>query len=254
MPNLNRHSVSSVITTHCSSPVLAGAVTLRFMTKQETKYIRATAVALATVSLFAAPQAIAEASKVKSHHSDRGRADTLLVECGSSEYRRTECRVNANFNVRDARVYRQKSSSDCIRGDDWGLHRNAIWVKDGCRAVFEVSNRQYARGYRDRDYGYGDRQGGYGRDGDWGRQVGYTQVNHRKARRAISLCSREANYRAWDRGLYSAQYRNLPEVRYGKQNRLRVEGVMTTLDDNGRNRTSTVCVIENGRVLRFRFD
>ena len=66
------------------------------MTKQEAKYIRATAVALATVSLFAAPQAIAEASnKVKSHYKDRGQADTLLVECGSSEYRRTElCQVH----------------------------------------------------------------------------------------------------------------------------------------------------------------
>ena len=38
-------------------------------------------------------------------------------------------------------LVRQLSHSTCVEGQSWGLSRHAVWVKDGCRAVFRNTSR-----------------------------------------------------------------------------------------------------------------
>ena len=75
-------------------------------------------------------------------------------DCGSSDNRRGECRVG----WRDARLIRQDSNADCIRGRTWGIDGGVLWVDRGCRGVFADAG----------GWGGGDRPGwGGGRPG-WG--------------------------------------------------------------------------------------
>ena len=57
------------------------------------------------------------------------------VTCESEERRMKECAMNTRGSVR---MVKQLSSARCVEGVNWGLNRNSIWVKDGCRAVFEL--------------------------------------------------------------------------------------------------------------------
>jgi hypothetical protein len=57
------------------------------------------------------------------------------VTCESEDGRMKECAMNTRGSVR---VARQISSTKCVEGVNWGLNRNSIWVKDGCRAEFEL--------------------------------------------------------------------------------------------------------------------
>lgn len=82
------------------------------------------------------------------------------VECSSRDYRFTRCSVD----WRDARLLRQTSSSQCIRGRTWGVDRSGLWVDNGCAGVFAEAGR----GYDDRP-GYG---GGNWRPGpDWDQDI-----------------------------------------------------------------------------------
>ncbi|MCQ4163811.1 DUF3011 domain-containing protein [Tahibacter harae] len=80
---------------------------------------------------------------------DRGRDDSDSlpdrVTCESRDNRQVECDMNTRGNVR---VAQQLSKTACVEGRTWGLNRHSIWVKDGCRAVFERDTS----GPRDRDY------------------------------------------------------------------------------------------------------
>jgi hypothetical protein len=60
------------------------------------------------------------------------------VTCESNDKRQVECGMNTRGNVR---VVRQLSKTACVEGSNWGLSRHAVWVKDGCRAVFAVDDR-----------------------------------------------------------------------------------------------------------------
>ena len=73
------------------------------------------------------------------------------ISCSSNDGKYNRC----NVPWRDARVVRQESKGDCIRGQSWGIDRRGLWVDRGCRAVFAE-----ARG-RDNRY---DQNRGYGRD------------------------------------------------------------------------------------------
>ena len=47
-------------------------------------------------------------------------------------------------------LVRKESRADCVRGWSWGtLGRDAIWVSEGCRAVFEVQGRPSSSGRAD---------------------------------------------------------------------------------------------------------
>lgn len=67
------------------------------------------------------------------------------VTCESRDNRQVECDMNTRGNVR---VAQQLSKTACVEGRSWGLNRHSVWVKDGCRAVFERDTS----GARDRDY------------------------------------------------------------------------------------------------------
>ena len=72
------------------------------------------------------------------------------ITCESTNNHRNTCSVDRGSRVR---LVRQLSDTSC-RGN-WGYDRDRIWVRNGCRAEFAVSDRQ--------DGGY-DRNDGYNRN------------------------------------------------------------------------------------------
>ncbi len=57
------------------------------------------------------------------------------IACESEGGRLKECNMNTQGTVR---LTRQNSSTKCVQGVNWGVNKNSVWVKDGCRAVFEL--------------------------------------------------------------------------------------------------------------------
>jgi hypothetical protein len=57
------------------------------------------------------------------------------VTCESEDGRMRECAMNTRGDVR---IVRQISNTRCVEGRNWGTSRNSVWVKDGCRAEFEL--------------------------------------------------------------------------------------------------------------------
>ncbi len=54
------------------------------------------------------------------------------VECRSNNYSLQRCPVP----WRDARMVRQLSDTQCVRGMNWGVDRRGIWVDRGCAGRF----------------------------------------------------------------------------------------------------------------------
>ena len=84
------------------------------------------------------------------------------IRCESSSNRTHQCNVNGRGEVR---LVRQLSSSACIEGRSWDYSPNRVWVSDGCRAEFQVSDRGngWGGGYADDDYADNDTSwDGYG--------------------------------------------------------------------------------------------
>ena len=73
------------------------------------------------------------------------------VECRSSNYAFQRCQVP----WRDARLVRQISNTQCVRGQNWGVDRGGLWVDRGCAGRFV------------------DARGGYGGDDDEGYRGGW---------------------------------------------------------------------------------
>ena len=81
------------------------------------------------------------------------------VDCASRNYAYTRCDVP----WRDARIVRQLSDTQCVRGRNWGIDRRGLWVDGGCAGRFVAAGRDD----RDRD----DRGGGGWRpDAGWDRR------------------------------------------------------------------------------------
>jgi len=78
-----------------------------------------------------------------------GGAAANQVTCESVGSRQTDCPMNTRGKVR---MVRQLSKSACTEGVNWGLFKNSVWVKDGCRAVFAVDTS-----VSDADYSGSDR-------------------------------------------------------------------------------------------------
>ena len=227
--------------------------------------------AIAATTLFAAPSALAEngaklqfvSKDLKSAHRDdrrdrNVRGQTVLRECGSSGYRNNRCHFDVGFRIVDARVHDRKSKGSCDEGDEWGLNGNTMWVRDGCRAIFELSsvrfhdhrdNRQYdGRNGHDRDGRYGHDRHDY--PGDYSRRISYSDQ-----RMAIGACARAANREVYRYDAYSAQYTRQPHVESGRKGRLRVTGTVRVHGQHGfKNRHSVCAVGRDGRVNRFSFD
>ncbi len=231
--------------------------------------------AIAASALFVSPAALAESGAktqpvskdLKSAHRDHrydrnARGQTVLRECGSSGYRSNRCYFDVGFDIVDARVHDRKSKGSCDEGDEWGLNGNMMWIRDGCRAIFELSSVRYydSRNDRHRDGRYGhdrhDRDGRYGHDRrhdyphDYSRRVSYSDQ-----RVAIGACARAANREVYRYDAYSAQYSRQPRVEIGRKGRLRVTGTVRVHGQNGFRNRQTVCTVgRDGRIDRFRFD
>lgn len=218
----------------------------------------AAAAALAAMSLSVVSSASAEPVKATlkgdARHAAHGappnaRQRVARISCSSGDYRKQVCRLDVGFAVRDARLIRQHSNADCDRGEDWGLQADGLWVAHGCRGEFEVSGRAYkgnGRGYGGDDYSrrdtpYHNRHAG----------ADMHNARHEASDAAIAACAREGAYRAWDRGRYSAQYTEIPYVRFGDRSRVRVIGDMQTLGARGFRRVRTNCLVIKGRVAEF---
>lgn len=84
-------------------------------------------------------------------HAQRG-DDT--IRCESNGGHRQICPVP----WRDARMVRQESNTDCVRGQTWGVDRRGVWVDRGCRGVFAAADERWGRG-------------GWHPGRDWNRQI-----------------------------------------------------------------------------------
>jgi hypothetical protein len=70
----------------------------------------------------------------------------IQIKCQSIGGRWGACPVDIDGPVR---LVKKESRADCVRGWTWGiLNREAIWVSEGCRAIFEVQNGRAASGRR----------------------------------------------------------------------------------------------------------
>lgn len=80
-----------------------------------------------------------------------------IVECRSSNYAFQRCPVP----WRNARLVRQLSNTQCVRGQNWGFDRQGLWVDRGCGGRF-VDARGGHGGDRDDGYQGGGWQPGPG--------------------------------------------------------------------------------------------
>ena len=65
-----------------------------------------------------------------------GQATGTSVQCESRDGSYQRCPAANTW--RGARLIKQLSSSPCIQGRTWGFDRDAIWVNNGCRGVFDA--------------------------------------------------------------------------------------------------------------------
>ena len=63
------------------------------------------------------------------------------VTCESNNRARTECPMDTQGDVR---ISRQLSKAPCTEGVSWGLSKHAVWVEQGCRAVFSNTSANAA--------------------------------------------------------------------------------------------------------------
>jgi hypothetical protein len=63
-----------------------------------------------------------------------GNRPVTTLNCESWNYRQAQCAIPRGRQVRLARVL----GGNCVQGRSWGWEGSFIWVKDGCRASFDV--------------------------------------------------------------------------------------------------------------------
>lgn len=71
------------------------------------------------------------------------RADERTITCESRNYRYRYCRVDTDNRVS---LERQRSSTRCRLGDNWGYDRRGVWVDRGCAAEFRVGRGGSGKG------------------------------------------------------------------------------------------------------------
>ncbi len=73
-----------------------------------------------------------------------------VVTCHSNNHEYQRCNIH---NWQGVELVRQVSKTPCVRGDNWGVDGEWLWVTDGCRADFGEVRRSDRYGYdRDRDH------------------------------------------------------------------------------------------------------
>lgn len=96
-----------------------------------------------------------------------GSVEAFEFNCSSVESKYSECQLPIDGRVR---LVKRKSDSPCVEGRSWGRRGDRVWVKDGCRARFEVT-----------------------RGGDWGGGSGPT-VDCRSANGRYRECPVQRHY------------------------------------------------------------
>ncbi|MCC4588134.1 DUF3011 domain-containing protein [Xanthomonas melonis] len=59
-----------------------------------------------------------------------------VVRCESRDMARVHCAMET---VHGVQLVRQLSETSCIRGSEWGVERDGVWVEQGCRAEFATA-------------------------------------------------------------------------------------------------------------------
>jgi hypothetical protein len=85
-------------------------------------------------------------------------AQQRVITCESHDNRPNSCVVPTGGRVR---LVRQISNSSCQ--NNWGYNRNRIWVRDGCRAQFVVTNGRFNRNHRYNRFNRNNRYNRYNR-------------------------------------------------------------------------------------------
>lgn len=62
-------------------------------------------------------------------------AEKKMITCDSREFTRERC----NIDNKGVSLKRHLSVSSCREGRDWGQDKRGIWVDNGCKAEFEVT-------------------------------------------------------------------------------------------------------------------
>ncbi|RBG33962.1 hypothetical protein BRM54_10100, partial [Xanthomonas oryzae pv. oryzae] len=64
-----------------------------------------------------------------------------VVRCESEDLARVHCAMDTAQGVQ---LVRQLSETSCIRGSEWDVERDGVWVEQGCRAEFAATRVQAA--------------------------------------------------------------------------------------------------------------
>lgn len=224
------------------------------------RHLGASAAALAA-SVLPAPAATAQIGEVltkidQAQHEaistpDGAPADRIRITCSSGDYDHVTCRFPRGFEASDVRLVRRHSSADCDRGRDWDFRRDHLWVRDGCRAEFEV----FAFTRRDIDL-----EGGPGWRGDDRRHDDRRYDDRRydvrrdeaTLRHLTGMCAREAVQEAWSQNLWSAQFERQPGAEWFRDGADLV-GNVRVHHAGGYYTTRATCRVRRGEVVSFDF-
>lgn len=185
-----------------------------------------------------------------------GGRSTAILNCSSDSYQKVRCELEGGGAIVDASIVRRISNAGCDRRDDWDVENGALWVRNGCRADFDVVLAGSPAYGRDDDLaggpgGYippaGDRDDRDNRDRD-GRDD--ERVLSGRLAQSIAACSREANEIAWDRGDWSVQYADSPRL-VETRNTFELRGRMRVHDERGFHIEESRCEIRRGKVIDF---
>lgn len=191
-----------------------------------------------------------------------GGRSTAILNCSSDSYQKVRCELEGGGAIVDASIVRRISNAGCDRRDDWDVEGGYLWVRNGCRADFEVVLTGDVPGRDDDlaggpgsygsprnpdtgDYGYRDeedRDGGYHDPGD--------RAERGRMAQSIAACAREANEFVWERGEWSAQYVERPRF-VETRSSFELRGRMRIHDDRGFHHEESRCEVRRGEVIDF---
>lgn len=72
-------------------------------------------------------------------HTPYSRNNPYDLVCTSDHYKTKTCRLPRGTNGQ-IELVKKISQASCILGQSWGVGERRVWVSDGCRAVFRLSN------------------------------------------------------------------------------------------------------------------
>jgi hypothetical protein len=202
--------------------------------------------ALAAAFAVSAAALLAPIALAKAPDRWRDDVDRVVLHCSSDEYDTRTCTIPGSGHVVDARVHRRTSSADCDRGEDWDVRGARLWVRNGCRADFEIL---LARGDGHDDDLHGGPPGK-----DWDHDWRHDGERRQKPdfQTVQGACSRAAVEEAWQRGFYSAQYHNGPRLVEGVRG-YELRGQVRLHDRRGFTYWESVCEWGRGRVSGFTY-